>query len=317
MTDLQFPDVLKWAIPFFLIMIALELLWLWRRPIKNAYRFKDAMTSLAMGSGMTLFDIAFGFISVAILFFFWEFRFFDLGISAWVFVLALIADDFLYYWRHYFYHKSRWFWANHIVHHSSEHYNLTTALRQPWTGNFSGSVLLNVPLVLLGVHPLLLAFVGGINLLYQFWIHTETVRKMPLWFEYIFNTPSHHRVHHGRNARYLDANFAGIFIIWDRMFGTFVPEKDDEKPEYGIMVPLKSFNPIVVAFHEYLAMVKDALQPGITLRQRLAYIFMPPGTSHDGSKQTVRQIKQAYIKQHPHEQTAPGFRAYLRPSQSR
>jgi len=193
------------------------------------------------------------------------------------------------------------------VHHSSEHYNLTTALRQPWSNYISGTVLLKIPMVLLGFHPILLAFVGGLNLLYQFWIHTETIRKMPRWFEFIFNTPSHHRVHHGRNPRYLDANFAGILIIWDRMFGTFVPELDDEKPDYGIVTPLTTYNPIKVAFHEFVSIAKDVSQSGLSFKQRLAYVFAPPGTSHDGSKQPIAAIKAAFIEENPEQAGTPGL----------
>jgi hypothetical protein len=130
---------------------------------------------------------------------------------------------------------------------------------------------------------------------------------MPRWFEFIFNTPSHHRVHHGRNPRYLDANFAGIFIIWDRMFGTYVPELENEKPDYGIVVPLKTFNPIKVAFHEFVGIAKDVSQKGLSGKQRLAYIFAPPGTSHDGSKQSIAEIKADYIRENPDQLGTPGL----------
>ena len=308
MNDPQFPAILIWAIPVFLIGIGIELLWLRRRPIENAYSLKDAITSMVMGSGMSLTDILFGFINLGFLLWVWaNFRFFDLGYALPIIILALVIDDFVYYWKHWLYHKSRWFWASHVVHHSSEHYNLTTALRQPWSNYISGTVFLKVPLVLIGFHPVLLVFVGGLNLLYQFWIHTETIKKMPRWFEFIFNTPSHHRVHHGRNPRYLDANFAGIFIIWDRMFGTYVPELENEKPDYGIVVPLKTFNPIKVAFHEFVGIAKDVSQKGLSGKQRLAYIFAPPGTSHDGSKQSIAEIKADYIRENPDQLGTPGL----------
>ncbi|NNC38765.1 MAG: sterol desaturase family protein [Hyphomonadaceae bacterium] len=308
MNNPQFPDILIWAIPVFLLGIAIELFWLRRRPIENAYTFKDAITSLVMGSGMSLTDLLFKGINLAFLMWIWlTFPHFDLGYTLPIILLALFVDDFFYYWKHWLYHKSRWFWATHVVHHSSEHYNLTTALRQPWSNYISGTVLLKIPMVFLGFHPVLLAFVGGLNLLYQFWIHTETINKMPRWFEYIFNTPSHHRVHHGRNPRYLDANFGGIFIIWDRLFGTFVPEQENEKPDYGIVVPLKTYNPIKVAFHEYVAMIKDAFQPGLNLKQRFLYVFAPPGTCHDGSKQPIAEIKADFIARHPDQAGTPGL----------
>ncbi len=308
MSDFQYPNLLIWAIPAFVVAIGFELWRLKIKPVENAYTFKDAVTSLIMGSGMSLTDILFKGINLAFLFWVWQFRFFDLGASLAIVALALVLDDFMYYWKHFLYHKCRWLWATHIVHHSSEHYNLTTALRQPWTNYISGAVLLKVPLVLLGFHPLMLAFVGALNLLYQFWIHTETIEKCPKWFEFIFNTPSHHRVHHGRNPRYLDANFAGILIIWDRLFGTFVPEQRDEKPDYGIVSPLRSYNPLVVAFHEYAAIFKDIGQRGLSLPQRIKLILAPPGTSFDGSKQTVKQIKRAYLRANPEQADTPGLR---------
>src|SRR3546814_77230 len=125
-------------------------------------------------------------------------------------------------------HRVRWFWASHVIHHSSQHYNLSTALRQTWTGFFSLTFLFRLPLFLIGFPPAMVFFCAGLNLIYQFWIHTEAIGRMPRWFEAVMNTPSHHRVHHGVNPRYLDANYAGVFIIWDKMFGSFVPERDDD-----------------------------------------------------------------------------------------
>ncbi|MBL4853663.1 MAG: sterol desaturase family protein [Robiginitomaculum sp.] len=307
MSNPQFPDLLLWAIPFFIVCIGFEIWWLKHHPIKNAYTFKDARTSIIMGIGSTISDILLKVLLVGSLFWVWQFRFFDLGASIWIILLALVATDFVYYWIHFIYHKSRWFWATHVVHHSSEHFNLTTALRQQWTNGISGTVLFKVPLVLLGIHPGIIVFVMAINLIYQFWFHTETIAKMPRWFEFIFNTPSHHRVHHGRNARYLDCNYAGILIIWDRMFGTFVPELEGEDVDYGIVKPLKSYNPFVVAFHEFFAIGKDIFGRGLTLGQRFKYLFAPPGYSHDNSRQTVAQIKAEFIANNPEQEGTPGL----------
>jgi len=307
MTNPEFPDLLLWAIPFFILCIALEIWWLKHHPIKNAYTFKDARTSLIMGIGSTISDLSLKVLMVGTLFWVWQFRVFDLGASFWIILLALVATDFVYYWIHFTYHKSRWFWATHVVHHSSEHFNLTTALRQQWTNGISGTVLFKIPLVLLGIHPGIIVFVMAINLIYQFWFHTETISKMPKWVEFIFNTPSHHRVHHGRNARYLDCNFAGILIIWDRMFGTFVPELDSEKVDYGIVKPLRSYNPFVVEFHEFYAAGKDICGSGLTLGQRFKYLFAAPGYSHDNSRQTVAEIKAEFIAKNPGQEGTPGL----------
>lgn len=307
MTELTFPDLLFWAIPFFIGCIGLEVLWLKYHPIKNAYTFKDARTSLIMGIGSSISDYLLKFMMVGFLFWVWQFRFFDLGHSIWIILAALVLTDFVYYWIHFTYHKSRWFWATHVVHHSSEHYNLTTALRQQWTNGVSGTVLFKVPLVLLGIHPAIIVFVMAINLIYQFWFHTETIDKMPRWFEAVMNTPSHHRVHHGRNARYLDCNYAGIFIVWDRMFGTFVPEMPEEKVDYGIVKPLTTYNPFKVAFAEFFNIAKDVTGRGLTMGQRLKYLFAAPGYSHDGSRENVAQIKAAYLAEYPEHAGTPGF----------
>jgi sterol desaturase/sphingolipid hydroxylase (fatty acid hydroxylase superfamily) len=289
-TDLSFPMILAWAAPFFVLTVALEWALVARGRAAGRYEWRDAVTSMTMGLGNLITDILFGFISLAILFFFWQFRLTDLGVSLPIILLALVAQDFVYYWKHRASHRIRWFWSAHVVHHSSQHYNLSTALRQPWNSNFTGYVLLSTPLVFIGFHPLLIGFVGSINLLYQYWIHTEAIRKFPRWFEFIFNTPSHHRVHHSVHPTHLDRNYAGIFIIWDRMFGTFVEEKDDEVMTYGLVKNIETFNPFRVAFAEWIAIFKDAAQPGLKLSERLKYVLSPPGYSHDGSRKGSEEI---------------------------
>jgi len=305
----DFPDVTKLAIPFFIAAILAEIVWVRFLGGKGEFETKDTLTSLAMGVGNVAMGLFFGFISYGILSWFWQFRIADLGWSWWVGVLAFLIDDLRYYWYHRIAHRMRWFWAEHVNHHSSQHYNLSTALRQSWTGNFTGAVLLQVPLVLLGFHPAFLAFVYGFNLVYQFWIHTETIGKMPRWFEAVMNTPSHHRVHHAVNARYLDANYAGTLIVWDRLFGTFVPEEEEDRPRYGIVHNLASFNPLRVAFHEWVAMLRDAFRPGLSPRQRMGYLFMPPGWSHDGSRKGSDDLKADYVRRNPLQAGRPGLPA--------
>ncbi|WP_428028540.1 sterol desaturase family protein, partial [Altererythrobacter sp.] len=206
-------------------------------------------------------DILLAFIAYGFYMWLWQFRIFDLG-TAWVVVaICFFLDDLRYYWVHRFGHTIRWVWASHVNHHSSQHYNLSTALRQSWTGTFTFMLVMRAPLILIGFHPLMVLFCGALNLIYQFWIHTEAIVKLPRWFEAVMNTPSHHRVHHGRNARYLDANYAGTFIIWDRLFGTFVPEQADEKVQYGIVHNIGTFNPLRVAFHEWVGLFRDVFRP--------------------------------------------------------
>jgi sterol desaturase/sphingolipid hydroxylase (fatty acid hydroxylase superfamily) len=304
---LTYPDVVQLAVPFFIAAILIELFWIRLTGRGGRYETRDAVTSLVMGAGNVASGIALGFIAWAFFMALWSVTPLDLGTSWWVVLLCFVLDDMRYYWVHRFGHRIRWVWASHVNHHSSQHYNLTTALRQTWTYTFTFMMVVRAPLILLGFHPAMVLFCGGLNLVYQFWIHTEAINKLPRWFEAIMNTPSHHRVHHGRNPRYLDANYAGVFIIWDKMFGTFVPEQDDEKVDYGLVHNIGTFNPIRVAFHEWVGIWKDATQPGLTLRQRLLYCVAPPGWSHDGSRLTSEGIKQSHLTQHPEDRGSPGF----------
>ncbi len=307
MNEPAFFDVTLLAVPLYLLAIMIELVAVryWHR--KGEFETRDALTSLLMGTGNVVAGLLLGFVSVTALLWVWQFRFFDLGLHWWVFVAAFIFDDLRYYWYHRIAHRVRWVWAEHVNHHSSQHYNLTTALRQSWTGQITGMFILQVPLVLLGFHPAVIAFVYGFNLIYQFWIHTEAIGKMWKPVELIFNTPSHHRVHHATNPRYLDANFAGTLIIWDRLFGTFVEELPEDMPRYGIVRNIGTFNPVRVAFHEWVGMLKDVLSPGLSLRQRLMYMAAPPGWSHDGSRKTSEDLKADYVRLHPEEAGNPGL----------
>ncbi|MDG2360850.1 MAG: sterol desaturase family protein [Hellea sp.] len=236
----NFPAVLFWAAPVFTLLIASEWYLVSRKKISGTYVVKDAITSSTMGVGQLISDILMGGISIGILMWIWQFRFFDWGFSITTILICLVLQDFVYWYKHMAAHKVRWFWSAHNVHHSSEEYNLSTALRQPWNNHITGYVLLSSPLILLGFHPFLVAFIGAINLVYQFWVHTQSIKKMPVWFEFIFNTPSHHRVHHAKNPRYLDSNFAGILIIWDRIFKTFAEEDASEPVDYGVVIPIAS-----------------------------------------------------------------------------
>ncbi|WIY26251.1 sterol desaturase family protein [Parasedimentitalea psychrophila] len=308
MTDtLSYPDVTQWAVPFFIIAILGELAWIAIKGRGGRYETRDAVTSLIMGAGSVASGIALGFIAWGFFMWLWALTPLNLGTSVLAIIICFVLDDLRYYWVHRFGHRIRWVWASHVNHHSSQHYNLTTALRQTWTGTFSLIMIIRAPLVLIGFHPALVLFVSGINLIYQFWIHTEAIGKMPRWFEAVMNTPSHHRVHHGRNARYLDCNYAGVFIIWDKMFGTFVPEQDSEAVDYGLVHNLASFNPLRVAFHEWVGIWSDASQSGLTLRQRLAYMLAPPGYSHDGSRDTSETLKEKHLARHPEDAGTPGF----------
>jgi sterol desaturase/sphingolipid hydroxylase (fatty acid hydroxylase superfamily) len=278
----EIPNLILYAIPFFIVTVIIEGRILYKKNPKN-YNIKDTIASLSMGIGNVLINIVSKILVVLVISFLYEnFRFFTIPFTLWAWFLVLVADDFCYYWFHRISHESRFFWASHIVHHSSQKYNLSTALRQTWTGGFF-SFIFYLVLPLIGFHPLMIFTQMSISLLYQYWIHTELITKMPYWFEAIFNTPSHHRVHHGSNPLYLDRNHAGIFIIWDKLFGTFQEELDEEKVVYGLTSNLKTYNPIIIAFHEWVLIFKDVFTSRTTLIKKLSYFVKPPGWKHDGS----------------------------------
>lgn len=283
--DFNFPNLIHSAIPFFVGFVLLEILLTAIRRIAT-YEAKDALSSIAMGLG----NVAVGLFSKALIFgaymLVYQYRIFTLENTWWMWLLLFLGDDLSYYWYHRTSHNVRYFWASHVVHHSSQKYNLATALRQTWTGGITGSFLFYLWLPLLGFHPLAILFMHSISLLYQFWIHTELIDRMPRWFEFIFNTPSHHRVHHSSDTKYLDRNHAGILIIWDRMFGTFVEE--EEHPNYGLTKNIKSFNPLYIATHEWIDIFKDISK---NPRYTWQYLFGPPGWSHDGSRKTSAQLR--------------------------
>lgn len=290
-----FPPIIIYAIPFFVFAMLLEFFVASAKNIKS-YTAKDAFSSIAMGLG----NVFIGFVSklfvFAALYFVYEnLRIFTIPISWWSFMILFFLDDFSYYWFHRISHENRFFWASHVVHHSSKHYNLSTALRQTWTGSFY-SFIFWLWLPLIGFHPGMIIFQMSISLLYQFWIHTELIQKMPKWIELFFNTPSHHRVHHGSNPIYLDKNHAGILIIWDKLFGTFQPELKSEKVQYGLVVNIKTYNPIFIAFNEWGALFKDLNTKNISVRDRIKYLYKPPGWKHDGTGKLSTDLKEEWLK---------------------
>jgi sterol desaturase/sphingolipid hydroxylase (fatty acid hydroxylase superfamily) len=206
----------------------------------------------------------------------WRRRFLpDLGGGPLALALAVLGWDFIYYWNHRFMHTSRYMWAVHVVHHSSEHYNLSTALRQPVAGSL-GTYAPYGALALFGIRPELIEQARGINLLYQYWIHTDTIRRIGR-AEAVLNTPSHHRVHHGSNPQYLDRNHGSILITWDRVFGTFVPE--GEPVVYGLTKNIETYNPLRIATHEYIDMLRDVAGSD-TWAERLSFVLRGPGWAY-------------------------------------
>lgn len=277
------PDLTVVAIPLYVLTMALEIFLHWRRPVEGqkGYAVKDTATSLVMGIGSLVIAALLATVQLAFLMFFSQFAVLDLGsylssatvlvaVGAWL--VLFLLDDFCYYWFHRVHHESRFFWAAHVTHHSSQRYNLSTALRQSWTPLTSW--IFYVPLMLVGFTPAQWAFVHAVNLLFQYWIHTERIDRMPRWFEFAFNTPSHHRVHHGSNPQYLDTNYGGIVIIWDRLFGSFVPE--DAPVTYGLTTNIDTYNPVRVAWQEFYAIGRDVVRAG-SWSDRWRYAFGSPG----------------------------------------
>lgn len=252
-------DYVPLAVPFFLLAIALEFIYGWVKN-KNTYRLNDTVSSLFMGSLSTaskLVLIGVGgavFYSIETYYALW--RMDDSLAITWIF--AFVAYDLCYYCFHRIGHERQIFWASHVAHHQSEEYNLSTALRQT-----SSSFLLNwifyVPLFLIGVPAKVFVTVASVNLIYQFWVHSQHIPKLG-WYELFFVSPSNHRVHHATNDLYIDKNYGGVFIIWDRMFGTFQEEQEDDPCVYGIRGPIRSFNPLWANAHIYLGIIKDFLR---------------------------------------------------------
>lgn len=261
------------AIPVYFLLIGIELI-VHRVQAVKSYRVNDAITNINCGVTSQVTGAFLKVLSIGIYtFIFQQFALIELPNSIWVWVLAFIGYDFCYYWAHRMSHEVNLFWGGHSVHHQSEEYNLSVALRQSstqviWTFAFY------IPMAFIGVNPIVLISVSGFNLLYQFWIHTEAINKLPKWFEAVFNTPSHHRVHHARNPKYIDKNHAGTFIIWDKMFGTFKAE--EERPIYGITKNLNSWNPVWANVAHYSDMIKE-IGTIPKWADRIRYVFNKPG----------------------------------------
>lgn len=291
---MNLPDPVHWAIPGFVLLLLAEML-VARVRRQALFHGKDTLTSLGLGTGSVVAGLLSGGLVFALATSVWQFRLVDVPWTWWAFVLCFVLDDLAYYVFHRSAHRVRWFWASHVIHHSSERYNLSTALRQTWTGFFSLNFLFRLPLFLIGFPPAMVFFCAGLNLIYQFWIHTEVIGRCPRWFEAVMNTPSHHRVHHAVNPRYLDKNYAGVFIVWDRMFGTFVRERDEDRPQYGIVKPLASFNILWAAVHEWVGIARDLWSA--PWRHKLGYLLREPGWSHDGSRETSEMIRERWLRE--------------------
>ncbi len=277
----QMRDPVLFAIPFFLLLLILE--WTAARTLdrldddrapSGAYLRRDAWASISMGlvsvatTGAWKLLALLGYAAIYAYVAPWQ-----LPSTAWyTWVIAIVGVDLLFYTYHRIAHRVRLVWATHQAHHSSQYFNFATALRQKW--NNSGEVLIWIPLPLVGIPPWMVFASFSLNLIYQFWVHTERIDKMWRPIEYVFNTPSHHRVHHGMDPEYLDKNYGGILILWDRLFGTYRDELF--RPHYGLTKQVSTYNIWKLQTHEYVAIARDVTRAD-RLRDRLGYVFGPPG----------------------------------------
>lgn len=287
-------DFIALSVPFFFLFIFLELFYgKWKN--EHYYRLNDTLTNLSCGIGQQILGLWLKFYFIFLMAFFYQYRLFTIPNTWYYAILLFLGVDLCYYWFHRLSHEINAMWATHVVHHQSEEYNLSVALRQSWFQTiFSSSFY--IPLPFLGFDPALIASIIAINTLYQFWIHTKVIKKMPAVVEFIFNTPSHHRVHHGKNPKYIDKNHAGSLIIWDRMFGTF--QKEEEEVIYGITTPLNSWNPIWANLH-YWKDISRISWLSKKLKEKIKAFFAAPGwqPDHLGGFQHPKEIdKNTYHK---------------------
>lgn len=261
---------LLYTIPFIALSIVVEY-YHTRHNGHPTYEKKDVRASLGIGLGSLLINGLLKTVPLSISIFCYELVPWRLPHAWWVWVLAFLGIDLSNYVAHYVAHKQRVWWATHVTHHSSEHMNLSTAFRNSWTQYLK--VIFFIPVWSSGIHPIITFTCYQLDLLYQFWIHAATVPKLPRWMEWLFVTPSHHRVHHGKNPKYIDKNFGSTFMVWDRLFGTF--QEENETPVYGITKPVESFNVFYLNFHEWVDLWKD-VRRSKSIRQAFAILFGPP-----------------------------------------
>ncbi|SFW33596.1 sterol desaturase family protein [Luteibacter sp. UNCMF366Tsu5.1] len=259
-----------------LVLIAAAEGWL-RQRRGLGHDWKAYWASLGDAAGRVLINGLLGAgIIGALLYAVWPWRIATFTMDRWWhWALLFVGQEFCYYWMHRADHRIHWFWLNHSVHHSSNQYTLSSAYRLGWTGKITGATIFFAPLVWLGFPvPVVLAALA-VNLLYQFWLHTELIGRLPRPIEFVFNTPSHHRVHHASNPDYIDCNYGGVLIVFDRMFGSFRREREDEPPRYGLVKPIYSHNPVRIAFHTWLQMFRT-MKSARTWKERAVVLFGPP-----------------------------------------
>lgn len=276
--------------PLYIAVIGLEII-LSHIHVRKYYTVKDTLMNVYLCLVNGGIDLLFRAVYVVILVWFYQFRFIDLSTNPYLYWASLfILEDLLFYFEHRVDHYCRLFWAVHVTHHSSEEFNLTTGFRSSVLQPLYRFIYF-IPLALLGFRAIDIVFMYSLTQIYGILVHTQFINKMPGWFEAVFVSPSHHRVHHASNIRYLDKNMGMVLIIWDRLFGTFQKEVPEDPVKYGLTKPIDNPNHIGrIIFHEWQAIGHD-LKKKTPLLTKLKYLFMPPGWSHDGSSKTASQLR--------------------------
>ena len=290
MEDILNDELTLIALPIFLIAILVEAVWSYRKSM-GLYRTKDTLASLSMLLASAVVELLPKIVAIMLMFKLHEISPLRdvVGRQWWAWLLLFFMEDFTFYWFHRSNHEVRLFWAGHVNHHSSQYYNFGTALRQG-VGERVHKFLFWLWLPLMGFDPLMIFTMISISLFYQFWLHTNLVDRLPAVFETVFNTPSHHRVHHGSNVRYLDRNHGGVLILWDKIFGTFSPELDEEPVIYGLTSNIETDNPVKVLGHEYVS-IWQSLKSTPSWSDRLRYLFLAPGWSHSGVDKRAKVLR--------------------------
>jgi sterol desaturase/sphingolipid hydroxylase (fatty acid hydroxylase superfamily) len=292
--------IIPYAAPIFFLLVGLEWYVITKKKL-NAYDIKDSLAATAVGIGNVGIGLLLKIANFALMFYFFMLVPWRIPVAWWSFILCFIAVDFFRYWAHRIAHEQRFWWATHVTHHSSKHYNFTVGFRLGWTQIFK--IIFFVPVVLMGFDLIVFFICHQLAVLYQFWIHTPLINKCPRPIEYFFVTPSHHRVHHGTNAQYIDKNYGSTFIIWDRMFGTFEPE--GEEVVYGITKPIKHpYNPIYLVFHEWVDIWHD-LKKCTSFKEGWNLLFGPPGGPLEAEEQPDARLEKEEVKKEPSLESKP------------
>lgn len=277
--SMDLPNIIVYAAPIMILLVVLEWVISYYKK-RDYYDGKDTLAATAIGLGNVAISAAIKIITFGIVLFFYNLVPWGIPYAWWSFILCFIWIDFWRYWAHRIAHENRFWWATHVTHHSSEKYNWSVSFRLGWTQHIK--IIFFIPVALAGFHPVVFFVCHQIAVLYQFWIHTEYIRKLPKPIEFLFTTPSHHRVHHARNDKYLDKNYGSTFIIWDRMFGTF--QGEEEQADYGITKPIRSYNPVYLCFHEWMDIIKD-IKNSKSLKEAYVMTFVRPSKLEEKRKQ--------------------------------